>query len=440
MIFGGFSEAGVRVLGIASWLVIAIGPHSVQAQDSAPAPAPPDQNATDTEAARPAAPISRLYGGVEYLHWWVKDAPLSVPLVSTGPISTTHHGFLDRPDSTILYGAPHAPAKGGNDTQDFSGFSGGRLTLGYTLDDARRYAIEASGFALQSQTAGFQIQGDQNGLPIINIPVFNTTPYTPGGRPGGLPPAEDGLPASLPSDPDRFDSNAGVFTGRVKISNSLELWGADLNGVASLYRTPSWEFSGLAGFRFLRLSENFNLSYESTGVSGVYTGESGSASDTFRTQNGFYGGAFGLRGRYSHGPWSVETAASIAIGASHEVLNVSGGFVSNNFQGGMRSGPEGVFAQPANEGQFSSVHFAVVPEVNIKLGYEITPSIRVTIGYDFLYDSNVIRPGDQINRNIPKGQTFLQGGNIISTTSPSRIFRTTDFFAQGMNVGVAFRF
>jgi hypothetical protein len=99
-----------------------------------------------------------------------------------------------------------------------------------------------------------------------------------------------------------------------------------------------------------------------------------------------------------------------------------------------------VFAQPANEGTFSSVHFAVVPEVALKIGYDITPSIRVTIGYDFLYDSSVIRPTEQIDRNIPKGQTFLQGGSTVSTTSPTRIFRTTDFYAQGVSVGVAYRF
>jgi hypothetical protein len=388
---------------------MAAGAHAVQAQNVPPAPAASGQSAADTEAVGLAAPMSRVYGGVEYLGWWVKGAPLSVPLVSTGPISTTHHGWLNSSDSTILYGAPFAPAKGGNDTQPFSIFSGGRLTVGYALDAQQRYAIEASGFALQSGNAGFQVQADQSGLPVINIPVFNTTPYTPGGRPGGLPPAEDGLPAALPSDPDRFDANAGVFTGGVKVANSLQLWGADLMGVASLYRASSWELSGLAGFRFVRLAENFNLSYQSTGVSGVYAGQYGSASDTFGTQNRFYGGALGLRGHYSFGPMFIEASGSVAIGASNEVLNVNGGFVSYNFNGPMRTGPEGVFAQPANEGRFTSVHFAVVPEVNLKLGYDITPSTRITIGYDFLYDSNVIRPGDQINRNIPKGQTFLQG-------------------------------
>jgi hypothetical protein len=411
---------------------------SATAQNAIPAPtfAAASQNIADTGLIS----WSRLYGGVEYLGWWVKGAPLTVPLVSTGPISTTHHGFLDRPDSTILYGAPHAPAKGGDDTQPFSIFSGGRLTLGYDLDDSRRYAIEASGFGLQSQSAGFSISADQNGQPIINIPVFNTISYTPGGRPGGLPPNEDGLPAALPSNPDRFDGNAGVFTGGVKITNSLELWGADLKGVANFYRSSSWELSGLAGFRFLRLSESFNLFYQSVGVSGVYTGEYGTANDRFATQNSFYGSELGVRGRYQYGPFSVEGSVSVALGASNEVLNVNGGFVSYNFQGLVRSGPEGVFAQPANEGQFSSIRFAVVPEVALKLGYNITPSTRLTLGYDFLFDSSVIRPIDQVNRNIPKGQTFLQGGDTVSTTSPERIFRPTNFFAQGISVGMEFRF
>src|SRR5271165_3995757 len=66
----------------------------------------------------PNPSASRFYGGVEYLNWWVKNAPLSVPLVSTGPIETTHHGLLGPPaengaNSTVLYGAPHAPAQGG---------------------------------------------------------------------------------------------------------------------------------------------------------------------------------------------------------------------------------------------------------------------------------------------------------------------------------------
>src|SRR5215472_2320912 len=100
----------------------------------------------------------RFYGGVEYLLWWVKGAPLSAPLVSTGP-AANDEGFLVNSDTTILYGAPFAPAKGGNDTQNFGGLSGSRLTLGYLIDEGQNLAAEARVFMLESGSAGFTAQG-----------------------------------------------------------------------------------------------------------------------------------------------------------------------------------------------------------------------------------------------------------------------------------------
>jgi hypothetical protein len=385
-------------------------------------------------------PVRRMYTGADYLFWWVKGAPLPIPLVSTGPVSTTHHGFLDRPDSTILYGASQAPAMGGHDTQDFPPFSGGRLILGYWLDDNQRLAIEGSGFMLQRRSAGYSIRADANGLPVINIPLYNTISYSPGGRPGGLPPAEDGLPASLPSDPGRFDGNAGVFTGGVKITNSLRMWGSDVAGLFNFFHDCSWTLSGVVGFKYLDLSESFNLVYDSTGVSGHYVGLSGAASDTFQTHNHFYGGTVGLRGRYSSGPLSVDLAASVALGSNHEVQNIWGSYFAFNFNGPFSTGPEAVFAQPANEGRRSANRFAVLPEARLKIGYEVTSWLRFCLGYEFLYCSSVLRPGDQINRNFPKGQTFQQGGSAVSTASPVPLFTTTDFFAHGLNIGLEFTY
>src|SRR5262249_15687789 len=116
-----------RVLALVSGLMMTSGSAALRAQDLPPAQvdATPGQSTTGSQVPQ----LSRLYGGMEYLGWWVKGAPLSVPLVSTGPISTTHHGWLSSPDSTILYGAPFGVAQGGNSTQPFSMFSGGRLTL-----------------------------------------------------------------------------------------------------------------------------------------------------------------------------------------------------------------------------------------------------------------------------------------------------------------------
>src|SRR5262249_47791434 len=136
--------------------------------------------AQDQTTSGPGLQLSRLYGGVEYLHWWLKDAPVSVPLVSTGP-EANKEGFLINSGSTILYGAPFAPATGGHDKQSVPGFNGARLTVGYWLDDQQRHAVEASGFLLQSRTATFQVRGISAGEPGLRIPVYNAVPYAPGG-------------------------------------------------------------------------------------------------------------------------------------------------------------------------------------------------------------------------------------------------------------------
>ncbi len=372
--------------------------------------------------------VSRFYGGIESLFWWVKGAPLSAPLVSTGP-DANEEGFLVNSDSTILYGAPLAPATGGNGTQNFHGFWGGRVTMGYRFDDDGHLAAEARFFMLQNQSAGFTAQGSSNSLDMggMRVPVFNTVPYTPGSA-TDLTVSENGLPVFI----------SGILAGKVTIANSLKLWGSDAVAVFDIQRSSQWELSGLAGVRYLNLSENFDLTDSLVGLSGPFVSQSGSVSDHFGTTNQFYGAVVGLRGRAAWGPVSVSLTGRLALGASHEALDVSGAFQAVNFTAS--SGPQGIFAQPSNSGSHLSNVFAVVPEVEAKLGYDVTPSIRLTLGYDFLYYSSVVRPGYQINRNLPKGQVFQQGGTAVSATSPFPLFNKTGFFAHGLSMGMAVRF
>ncbi len=381
------------------------------------------------KAPRRPDPAPSLYGDFEYLLWWVKGAPLSAPLVSTGP-AANDEGFLVNSQSRVLYGAPFSPAVGGNNTQNFPGFSGGRLTLGYWLDEGRHLAVEARGFMLQSRTARFEAQGNSLALGSsgIRIPVFNTVPYTPGSE-TDLTLSENGLPVSIP----------GIIAGGVVITNSLRFWGTDATGVFNVYRFSSWELNVLAGFRYLDLSESFNLTLSIAGLANtIFEGQSGYATDKFETRNQFYGADLGLRGRTFWGPVSLELSGRVALGVSHEVLNVSGMFQATNYTAA--SGQQGIFAQPSNSGERASNDFAVVPEFGAKIGYDVTPSVRVTLGYDFLYYSRVVRPGDQLDRNLPKGQIFQQGGSSVSSTSPTALFNKTDFFAQGLSVGLAVRF
>ena len=102
----------------------------------------------------------------------------------------------------------------------------------------------------------------------------------------------------------------------------------------------------------------------------------------------------------------------------------------------------GTLALPSNSGIRHGSDFAVVPEVNLNVHYQVTSYLTATVGYSYLYWSSVVRPGDQIDRSvdsrqIPTGQNYVPG---VAATSPASQFRRTDFWANGVNFGLAFQF
>ena len=55
-------------------------------------------------------------------------------------------------------------------------------------------------------------------------------------------------------------------------------------------------------------------------------------------------------------------------------------------------------------GVFDSQRLSIVPELALTLGWDFTPQMRGTIGYDLLYWTGVARPGDQIDLNLDPRQ------------------------------------
>src|SRR5262249_6596375 len=104
--------------------------------------------------------------------------------------------------------------------------------------------------------------------------------------------------------------------------------------------------------------------------------------------------------------------------------------------------PGGLLALPTNIGDHSHDEFSVVPEFRINLGYQVTEHLRAFVGYTFLYWTQVVRPGEQINLNVNSTQiaTSLLFGPLAGPAQPSFSFRHSDFWAQGLNLGVEFRF
>ena len=91
------------------------------------------------------------------------------------------------------------------------------------------------------------------------------------------------------------------------------------------------------------------------------------------------------------------------------------------------------------EGPLQRAQLRLVPG---NVGFQLFRSVRLFGGYSFLWWTNVVRPGDQLNnsidsRQIPTNGDFVPG---FVGTSPGRSFTTTDFWAQGYSFGVLIGF
>ena len=79
----------------------------------------------------------------------------------------------------------------------------------------------------------------------------------------------------------------------------------------------------------------------------------------------------------------------------------------------------------------------MVPEITIKLGCEIVPGVNAFVGYDFLYMSQVNRPGSQVDRNLNLSQSPLFGtGTLAGAANPLPLNNKVDFTANGWMLGL----
>ena len=112
------------------------------------------------------------------------------------------------------------------------------------------------------------------------------------------------------------------------------------------------------------------------------------------------------------------------MGNMNEMLNINGQAIA---QSGVFSAiaPGGLLAQPTNIGSFSQNRFALIPQVNVKLGYQVLPGLRLTMGYNFTYVTRVLRPGDQVDTTV--NGTQIAGGTLIGPARHKRCSTTRAF-------------
>jgi hypothetical protein len=354
----------------------------------------------------------RLWIEGEFLLWFIRNGPLNTPLITTGSTSDSNPGALGQPHTQVLYG---------NGSLDYGAIPGGRFEIGYWFDQESRFGIEAGFFLLAQQNINYSVFSDNSGTPVISVPIYNAQTHQ-----------EDQVPVAYP----------GVYAGGAIVHSSSALGGADLNACFNVFRRNGFTVDLLGGFRFLDLREDLSLQTPDTNIStsSQYNGTTYNTVDYFHTSNQFYGGQLAGRFGYQWDRLSVDLIASVALGSTNQSIDIYGYGVATVPGGTPNFSPGGIFAQPSNMGHYWCWDFAVVPEGQLKFAYRVWRNLQVSFGYDFLYWSSVVRPGAQLNRDVNLSQSALLGsGTLAGPAQPVAPLTRSDFFTQGLTVGLEWR-
>jgi hypothetical protein len=288
--------------------------------------------------------------------------------------------------------------------------------LDYWFAPCHCAGIEASYLGIGRETTSFSATSLDT--PIIGRPYFDTQ--------------AGAQAAMLVAHPD-------FLNGSINVDATTEFQAAEVLLRRNLFRQSGDRIDFLLGWRFAQLDEGLQVNQfsEWTQPQGLIpAGTTKSLFDRFDTENQFNGVELGLVYEEHVGRWSLEMLMKLGLGNTHSRVSINGMTTTTVPDAGTTTFPGGLLAQQTNIGQYNRDQFAVIPELGVTLGCDLTCRLRATFGYTFLYWNRVARPANQIDTSVsqlpPEAPTGAQ--------RPAFNFATSDFWAQGMNFGLDYRF
>jgi hypothetical protein len=342
--------------------------------------------------------------------WWDKSVSV-LPLVTTGPLDAprAQAGVLDQPGTAVLFGG---------DNVDPGIRSGGRFTLGYWLNPCCDEGLEATYMFLGSKGASFN--ETSNGTPLLARPFFNVQTGV-----------QDSLILAYPSQQ----------TAVLAANMTNELDSVEVLYRQSLLRQCGRELDLVMGYRYARFAENLTVNGSTTyiaAVGDIPVNTVMQVNDRFAAANEFNGAELGFVAKTQACRWSLELLGKLALGSSRSRVSIDGSTVVTEPGQSPLTSPGGLLALPTNIGNYQRSNLAVIPELGFNVGYDLTCHLKLTAGYSFLYWSQLARAADQIDTNVNTSQA--QGGTLSGAPAPQFRFITNDYWAQGLNFGLDYRF
>jgi hypothetical protein len=391
----------------------------------------PNGFSEEDQYAEPIVYVFKLRG--EFLLYHVGKPNLNTVIATTtnAPNLATSVGAIGEQGTTSLLGPG---------SYDYRQMNGGRFTTGF-----------ATGALPPIEISGFWI--DKPALSLLDVSSNGSANSAVLARPFRAPnlPSLDGLGQQVVLSA----GFPGFLAGNINVAADLSMWGLETNAFFNLGTSDVAGVDVIVGYRYSDLTESLaisnslrsitnalNVSFNAVNLAGLPMGFTTTASDRFKSRNQFNGATLGLRSSLYVGQVSAMVDMKLALGGTHQTLNVGGTSSLISPDGSVQTVPGGLLAVASNSGNFTADAFSVIPELNVNVGFNITPHFKLFATYNIFAWTNVVRPGDQLNnrvdsRQVPTDPTFTPGFRAATPPPP---FSTTNFWGHGLSLGVEIGF
>lgn len=342
-----------------------------------------------------------VWAKFDVLMWWRqgRDFP---PLITTDPTteSSTTAGIL--PEAQILFGGNRV----GTDMQ-----GGGRIDWGFYWDPRQCFGIGMRTFGTGKDAYVYNV--NSNNEPVLAIPFRDLSAG-----------ANDALLVAYP----------GLRNGEINVSGNSSLISNDVYGRILLCRDCITRLDFITGWQYARVVDDIQLNTSSTVTEtggNIPVGTVSTTIDSFRAHNEFNGAILGLEWQRYCGVWTMNVLTRMSIGNMHETIFIDGssriavpGQTPINNTGG-------VLTAASNIGRQTRDEFTAITELGFNLSYRFAPCTELRIGYSFLYWNDILSAGSAIDPTI---------GTAGGTTRPQFEFKHSDYWVQGINLGLTREF
>jgi hypothetical protein len=376
--------------------------------DPAKAPALCDPPVLSTADDTPVG-CPRLYAEVDYLLRWFKPVCLTPAVLSVGNPAAPVPGAVSQPGTQVVVGQLHK--------FEFDMTSGIQVAARWEWND-RGFGLEARGFVMEQAAASQQFAAGPNGSPAtyLNYQAPDNS--------------QQALPFTIP----------GVVTGGSVAVGSTKVWGVETDFALPITRADNGQGvfgTFLVGSRYLDLTDRVRLSNALSLVGDPAAVAFGA--DQFITRNQFVGPQVGTRLGLQWGRWSVEYTTLLAAGLTHQVRIIEGSPLLAATAVSPLLVPGPLLALPSNIGRETAWRVTLVPEIGLKTRVALADWCSVSLGYSLLYWNKVLCPGDQMDPHVNISQLPVHGP-VTGARAPMPLFVHTDYFAQGLDLGLEIRF